>query len=203
MRQSELTAEIEAQAEQSYNQLEGEWLDWLGVARRYEHRVPSQDRLDMRHTILIELAKCRSRDNKPIPPLRAYRIASLMVALYWREANKTSIKVCIYNGIAQELHCATCSHNGQKPCPYQASRPVQSLDADTTDSEGNTTRLKDTVADDHAIDILAWLDAKTWLLGCPLKLIQIGCKRQEGIPLTKTDRQYLWRYLKRQKKPLL
>jgi len=185
-----------------YSQLDGEWADWLAVAKRYEYRVPSQDRLDMRHTILLELAKARHRDGKPLPLLRAYRIASLTVALYWREVNKASVKVCIYDGLPKELHCATCSQNGHKPCPYQAVRPIQSLDSETTDSEGNTVRLIDTVADDKAIDIEAWLDINLWLSGCPMRLVQIAQKRVDGITLTKTDRQYLWRYLKREQKPL-
>ena len=88
MRQEELYREIMAAAEQSYNQLAGEWQDWLEVARRYEGKVPYQDKYDMRHTILIELAKARNRDGKPIPTLRAYRIASLMVALYWRQLKR-------------------------------------------------------------------------------------------------------------------
>jgi len=41
MKQSELTAEIEAIAEQSYNRLEGEWHDWLEVARKYEAHNPT------------------------------------------------------------------------------------------------------------------------------------------------------------------
>ncbi|MBA7593452.1 hypothetical protein ES703_00372 [subsurface metagenome] len=127
MKQSERTAEIEAIAEQSYDQLEGDWHDWLEVAKRYEYKVPYQDRYDMRHTILIELHRARQRDGKPIPPLRAYRIASLMVALYWRKAKRIPTML--------------------------------SLDQPTTDYEGNELRLRDTVADDKAIDLDAWLDA--------------------------------------------
>ncbi|MBA7706713.1 hypothetical protein ES703_115570 [subsurface metagenome] len=88
MRQEELTQEIEALAEQSYDQLDGEWRDWLEVARKYERKVPYQDRGDMRHTIIVELHRARLRDGEPIPLLRAYRIASLMVALYWRKAKR-------------------------------------------------------------------------------------------------------------------
>jgi len=88
MRHSELTAEIEAVAEQSYDQLDGEWLDWYRVAKRYEHKVPYQDRQDIRHDIILELHRARQRDGEPIPILRAYRIASLTVALYWRKAKR-------------------------------------------------------------------------------------------------------------------
>jgi hypothetical protein len=181
-----------------YSQLDGEWLEWLEVAKRYEYRVPSQDRYDIRHTIILELAKARHRDGKPIPLLRAYRIASLTVALYWRQVNKTQVKVCIYDGLPKELHCATCRHNHRSGiCPYQASRPVQSLD---TETEGE--RLKDTVADDNGIDIDAWLDAKTWLLGCPVRLVQIAYKRLEGIPLDNKDKCYLQRFRQQEQKRL-
>ena len=194
MRQAEMTAESNALAEQSYSQLVGEWRDWLEVARHYEHKVPSQDRLDMRHTILLELAKARRRDNKPIPIHRAYRIASLTIALYWREVVKREVKVCLYSGLPVEPHCATCRHNQHKPCPYLALRPIQSLDSEVADSEGNTVGLKDTVADDQAVDLEAWLDIKTFLLGCPMRLIQIALKRRNGILLTDTEQRYFTRH---------
>ena len=193
MRQAELVAETNAIAELSYNQLDGEWLEWLEVAKRYEHKVPSQDRYDMRHIILLELAKARQRDGKPIPTLRAYRIASLMVALYWRERIKREVKVCIYSGLPTEPHCASCRHNQHKPCPYLALRPIQSLDSEVETGEGDTVALKETVADDHAIDLDAWQEAKTFLLGCPMRLVQIANKRVRGIPLNDTDQRYFTR----------
>jgi len=158
MRQSDLTREIHAGAEQSYDQLDGEWHDWLEVARKYEHKVPYQDRYDMRHTILIELAKARHRDGKPIPTLRAYRIASLMVALYWRRIMRQPT--------------------------------ILSLEMEIETEEGDTIELKETVADDKAIDLDAWQEAKTFLLGCPMRLIQIARKRRAGIPLNEKDRRY-------------
>lgn len=189
--------------EQSYDQLDGEWREWLDVARRYDHKVPSQDRYDIRHTIIIELHRARQRDGKPIPTLRAYRIASLTVALYWREVNKAGIKVCVYDGVAKEPHCASCSHKPKaNRCPWLAFRPVQSLDGEATDSEGNTVRLLDTVANDNAIDLDIQIDASTWLLGCPMRLIQIATKRLDGKPLTTKDRMYLSRYRKQAQKSL-
>lgn len=148
MKQSELTAEIEAQAEQSYNQLEGEWAQWLEVAKRYEHKVKSQDRSDIRHTILLELHKARQRDDKPLPLLRAYRIASLTVALYWREIIKPLVKVCVYHWEAKTPHCASCEHkpsNGKR-CQWLGYRPMTSLNIETQDGDGEGVRLLDTVA---------------------------------------------------------
>jgi hypothetical protein len=182
-----------------YDQLDGDWLTYYKVAQAYEGKVPAQDRDDIRHDIMIELDRATKRDGKPIPLLRAYRIASLTVALYWRERVKHQVKVCIYSGLPTEPHCAGCSHNGHKPCPYLALRPIQSLDSELGD-DGDT--LADTIADDHALDLDAWLDAKTWLLGCPMRLVQIASKISKGQRLTATDRQYLWRYHKRQQKTL-
>ena len=200
MRQAELYQEIKAIAEQSYDQLTGEWHDWVEVARRYEHKVPYQERLDMRHTIIVELYRARQRDDKPLPLLRAYRIASLTVALYWREVNKPSLKVCVYDGIAKEPHCKTCSHRQGSRCAYLALRPVQSLESEVTDSEGNTVRLMDTVADDKAIDLVAKLDASDWLLGCKMELIQIATKLRAGIELNRKEQNYLYHYRNRELK---
>jgi len=186
--------------EKSYDQLEGQWHDWLEVARRYERKVPAQDRLDIRHDIMLELHRASKRDGKPLPLLRAYRIASLTVALYWREVNKPSIKVCVYSGVATEPHCKTCSHRQSSRCAYLASRPIQSLDSEATNIEGNTVRLLDTVADDTAIDLDAWVDARAWLLGCKLQLIQVASKLNAGIELNRKERNYLYHFRNRELK---
>ena len=155
----------------SYGRLSGEWLNWYQVAHRFERKVPAQDRGDIRHNIIIELAKARARDGKPIPIPRAYRIASLVVALYWRQETR-------------------------KPT-------MLSLDTEITNGDGETTELIDTIADDKAIDLSAWLDAKTWLLGCPIRLVQIARKRLNGIPLTNKEHQYLFRVRRKEQKELI
>jgi len=197
----ELYQEVEAQAELSYDQLQGEWHEWLEVARRYDRKVPSQDRADIRHDIIVELHRARQRDDKPLPLLRAYRIASLMVALYWRERIKREVKVCVYSGLPAEPHCKTCQRY-VRDCPYLAIRPVESLDQPTSDYEGYECRLLDTVADDKAMDFDQCLDDKAWLLGCPTRLIEIGYKLKRGIPLDNKDDCYLRRYRRREQKRL-
>ena len=148
--------------EQGYDGLEGEWLEWLEVARTYEGKVPRQDRLDIRHDIILELHRARERDKKPLPPLRAYKIASLMVALYWRRLKRQPT--------------------------------LLSLDEPVSDYEGNEVRLLDTIADDKALDLAEWLDAKTWLAGCPMRLVEIATKKLDRKPLSKADQKYLERY---------
>ena len=157
-------------AQSSYEGVDGEWREWLEVAKRYERKVPHQERGDMRHTIMLELAKARKRDGKPLPLLRAYRIASLMVALHWRRELK-------------------------RP-------PSVSFNTELLTEDGEAVELIGTVADDKAIDLDAWQEAKTWLAGCPLRLVEIATKKRNGERLTATDSQYLWRYHKREQKPL-
>src|SRR4030042_1685423 len=72
----------------SYDRLDGEWLVWYQVAHRFERKVPSPDRADIRHSIILVLALARRRDGQPIPILRAYRIASLTIALYCRKEKR-------------------------------------------------------------------------------------------------------------------
>ena len=154
----------------SYNRLDGEWLKWYQVAHRFEHKVPAQDRGDIKHNIILELAKARARDGKPIPIPRAYRIASLVVALYWRQETR-------------------------KPT-------MLSLNIEIDNGDGDTTELIETIADDKAIDLSAWLDARTWLLGCPIRLVQIAHKKLAGEALNSYERLYLYRFRKREQKTL-
>jgi len=79
---------------------------------------------------------------------------------------------------------------------------VISLNTGTDDGEGNTVELIDTIADDHAIDLEAWVDARTWLLGCPKRLITIAHKRVNGVALTNEEHQYLWRFRQKEQKRL-
>ena len=113
----------------SYDRLDGEWRQWYETAHRFEHKVPAQDRGDIRHNIILELALARARD-------------------------------------------------------------------------GDTTELIETVADDRAIDLEAWSDARTFLLACPHRLVQIANKRLKGIPLEPKDKMYLQRFRQREQKRL-
>lgn len=68
---------------------------------------------------------------------------------------------------------------------------VLSLDGELTDGDGDTAELWQTLADDKAIDLEAWLDARRWLLGCPKRLIRIAYKRYIGKPLDHREQVYL------------
>ena len=66
-----------------------------------------------------------------------------------------------------------------------------SLNSELEDGDGDTVELWQTLADDKAIDLETWQDAKRWLLGCPKRLVKIAYKRYVGQALNRNERQYL------------
>jgi hypothetical protein len=65
-----------------------------------------------------------------------------------------------------------------------------SLNYKLEDTEGGSAELWQTLADDRALDLEAWQDAKRWLLGCPRRLINVAVKRANGEALSDTERRY-------------
>ena len=80
---------------------------------------------------------------------------------------------------------------------------VISLNNTVNDCEGDNAELLDTIADDSALDLESWVDSRTWLLGCPRRLIEIAGKRVNGEALANADRKYLCKMRKREIRPLL
>jgi len=129
-----------------------------------------------------------------------YRIASFSVAQYWRT----------YYKLTNGLDCGHCSTKQKRKCredDLYSECPklikLESLNKPIIDSEGNLTELGDLITDDKALDLDAWLDIRTFLLGCPDRLIAIAQKRLDGIPLTNAEMKYLCKWRKREQKKLL
>ena len=151
-----------------------DWGKYITVADRYQHKAKYQDREDLNHTIIASLADAQTRlDNNGGGQLSD--IAMLRIA---------SCRVADY-------------WRGE----YRNAR-LTSLNTVIDDGDGNTTELIDTLADDKAIDLDQWLDASTFLLGCPMRLVQVARKRLEGMPLNDKDRRYLCDYRKKEQKRL-
>ena len=189
-----------------YNQLEGEWLTYYRVASRFAHKAQTQDREDLLHDIVLTLAQVeRNNGHKPFTELAMYRIASRKVADYWRERYRLT------NG----CDCGHCSQSQRATClkdwlgraySYHQCPKAKRMDAlsrPIVDSEGNTTELGELIADDKAIDIDAWLDARAFLSGYPRRLVEVACKRRDGETLSNREHQYLWYWRKREQKSLV
>jgi hypothetical protein len=177
-----------------------DWDKYIAVAERFQHKAKVEDREDLKHTIILRLAQVASNNgHKPFTEAAMYRVASFEVANYWRTQYKLT------NG----LDCGSCSKAQRKECKEHdlylecpKAIKLEYLDKPITDSEGNITELGELIADDKAIDLDQWLDAKAFKQGCPQRLIGIALKRLEGIPLDHIDREYLRRFRQREQKRL-
>ena len=148
---------------------------YIKVADRYQRKAKREDREDLNHTIILSLAQAQlAKDNNGGGQLSD--VAMLRVASY--ECQK------YWRAIKRQL-------------------TILSLNTELNNGDGDGIELIDTIADDKAIDLDAWLDARTWLLGCPRRLIVIACKRLKGIALNKGEHCYLQRFRQREQKSFL
>jgi len=149
-----------------------DWSKYITIADRYQRKAKWLDRDDLNHTIVASLADAQLRlDNDGGGQL---------------------------SDIAM-LRIASCRVADYWRSEYRNGRII-SLNQVYDDGDGNTTELLDTLADDKAIDLDAWLDCKTFLLGCPKRLIGIAHKRVRGIPLNRKEQTYFNHYQARQLK---
>jgi hypothetical protein len=150
-----------------------DWSKYIAVADRFQHKAKAQDIEDLNHTIVLSLAQAQTAKDN--------------------------------NGGGQLSDVAMlrlASYECQKYWRQQ-KRLLTILSLNTELNDGDGIELIDTVADDKAIDLDAWLDARTWLLGCPKRLIVIASKRLKGKALDNKDRCYLKRFYKKEQKPLI
>ena len=188
-----------------YDQLEGEWLTYYKVASRFASKALPQDRDDLLHEIILTLALVEHNNgHSPFTELAMYRIASCKVADYWREHYRTTKGCdCRHCGQSQRAKCLKdwlSKGYEHHQCPKALS--IDLLSKPIVDSEGNTTELGELIADDKALDVEAWVDTRTFLRGCPQRLIAIAEKRIEGQSLTNKEHQYLWYFRQKEQKTL-
>ena len=184
-----------------YDQLQGEWLAYYNVASRFTDRVKPQDKEDILHTIIMTLADVeRNNGHKPFTEAVMYRIASRTLADYWRT----------YYKISNGLNCGSCSKAQRRQCRENdlytecpKAIKLESFNKPIIDSEGHTTELGELIADDKALDLGAWLDARTFLLGFPQRLLAIAHKRLDSTPLDKKDQKYLERFRRQEQQRLI
>ena len=155
-----------------------DWSKYSEVADKYQHKAKRQDRGDLNHSIIVSLADAQIRlDNNGGGQIS--ELAMLRIASY--ECKK---------------YWRAEYHNGR----------IISLNTIIADGDGNQIELIDTLADDKAIDLEAWIDEATWRLGCPQRLVDIAQKSLKGIPLNRKEQTYFnhyqTRHLKKSQKTL-
>ena len=152
-----------------------DWSKYTAVADRFQRKAKAQDREDLNHTIILSLADAQLRlDNNGGGQVSD--LAMLRIASYeckkYWRSEYRNGKIVSLNQVVYE------------------------------DGDGSQIELIDTLADDRAIDLEAWLNEATWLLGYPDRLVEVVGKRLKGLQLNAKDRQYLSRYHRQEQKSL-
>jgi len=128
-----------------------------------------------------------------------YRIAEHIKDHYWyRHYAYHNGLDCQHCSKAQRAKCrANWAYSDWAYCDCYRAITLESINQPIIDSEGNITELAELIADDKALDLEEWLDAKTFLIGAPIRLKAIARKRSKGDTLTHAERQYLTKLRKR------
>jgi len=151
-----------------------DWSKYIAIAEKFQRKAKRQDRGDLNHNIIVSLANAQIRlDQNGGGQLS--ELAMLRIASY--ECKK---------------YWRTEIRNGR----------VVSLNTIIEDGVGNQVELIDTLADDKAIDLEAWLDRSVWQLGFPDRLVKVIRKRLYGIPLDHKEWCYLSRFRQKEQKRL-
>ena len=180
-----------------YDQLDGDWRLFYKIARYFVYKVKREDREDFLHDLMLEMAKVKAKyeaKGKPLTEAGLMRVASYELSDYWVKQRR----------LTTWLDCGNCSKEQRRKCREELLysdcpkfHQLVSLDAtvNSPDGDGESSELIQFIADDKAIDLDAWVDARRILRGLPKRLVQIGYKRYSGIPLNGKEQDYLnhWR----------
>ena len=182
-----------------YDQLEGDWLTYYRVARYFVHKVRFDDKEDFLHDLIIEMWEVKAKyqgKGKPLTEAGLMRVASYELSEYWVKQRR----------LTTWLDCGNCSKEQRRRCRDQdlysdcpKFHQLVSLNTVVGDN-GHKAELIEFLADDKAVDIVARLDARRYLQGCPRRLVQIAYKRYSGIPLDNKEDCYLRRFRQEQLK---
>jgi len=175
-----------------YDHLPEPYLTYYKIALRFGHKALLDEQDDLLHDIIEGLA--RVAKDRTLSEAAMYRLAEHIKDHYWYK------HYSYHNGMDCQ-HCskaqrAKCRVNWAY-CSCHRAITLESINQPIIDSEGNITELAELIADDKALDIDEWLDAKIFLMGAPIRLKAVATKRSKGDTLTHAERQYLTKLRKR------
>jgi len=185
-----------------YDQLPEPYLTYYRIALWFAHKALIDDRQDLLHDIIEGLARVaegKIARSEIFTEPAMYRIAEHIKDHYWYRHYAYHNGVdCQHCSKAQRAICRwNWSHSDWAYCDCHRAIRLESLNQPITDSEGNITELAELIADDNALDLQEWLDAKTFLIGAPIRLKAIAMKRVNSKRLTGAECKYLTKLRKR------
>ena len=150
-----------------------DWNKYMEIASKFQRKAKPEDKEDLREDIIVKLADIESKYNGSGEHL----------------TEGGMVRVASYTVMAYWRDLMRLP-------------PITSLNDSVDDGDGNETEFYQMLADDKAVDIDAWLDAKLWLYRAPPRLVKLAYKKVNGLPLTDRDRAYLQRFRKNCQKML-
>ena len=177
-----------------YDQLQGDWALYYKVARYFIHKVRREDKYDFLHDLMLEMAKVKAKyeaKDKPLTEAGLMRVASYELSDYWVKQRR----------LTTWLDCGNCSKEQRRKCREELLyeqcpkfHQLVSLNTVVGDGDGHKAELIEFLADDKAIDIVARLDARRYLLSFPKRIVQIAYKVYSGYRLDRKEQRYLDHY---------
>jgi len=145
-----------------------DWQKYISIADKFQYKAKPEDRQDLRQDIVLRLAEVEAKYNGSGNSL----------------TEGGMVRVASYTVMAYWREVMRLPK-------------ITSLNGIVADSEGNETELCQMLADDKAIDVDAWLDAKMWLYRAPPRLVKIAYRKVSGLPLADNERNYLYQQRKK------
>jgi len=186
-----------------YDQLPEPYLTFYKVAMRFAFKALTDDREDLLHDIiegLARVAKRKASTGQEFTEPAMYRIGEHIKDHYWyRHYAYHNGLDCQHCSKAQRAKCRkNWAYSDWGYCDCHKAIQLESLNRPIMDSEGNITELAELIADDKALDLAEWLDARTFLIGAPIRLKAIAMKVSKGEKLSQPEHCYLYRFRQKQ-----
>jgi hypothetical protein len=141
-----------------------DWNKYIEIASKFQHKAKAADQEDLRQNIILRLAEVEVKYNGNGNSL----------------TEGGMVRVASYTVLAYWREIMRLPK-------------ITSLNRTVNDGEGDETELCQMLADDKAIDVEAWLDAKLWLYRAPPRLVKIAYKKVSGLSLTSAEKTYFSR----------
>lgn len=198
----------EGNGSNGYDQLPEPYLTYYRIALRFAHKALIDDRQDLLHDIIEGLARVARRkvsQGQDFTEPAMYRVAEHIKDHYWyRHYAYTNGLDCQHCSKAQRAKCRkNWAYSDWAYCDCHRAIQLESINQPIVDNDGSITELAELIADDKALDLAEWIDAKTFLIGSPIRLKQIAKKLSKGETLNHPERNYLSRLRQKQQMGLL
>jgi len=191
-----------------YDQLPQPYSIYYRIALRFAHKALIDDRQDLLHDIIEGLARVAERkvnQGQDFTEPAMYRIAEHIKDHYWyRHYSYTNGLDCQHCSKAQRAKCRkNWAYSDWAYCDCRRAIQLESINQPIVNNEGSITELAELIADDKALDLAEWIDARTFLIGAPIRLKAIAKKRVSGEELNNAELCYLSRLRRKTQETLV